>query len=153
MLISLKKMRLISIFLLPKGAQLLFRQLQKLSASKIAALKCKSQKNKKLGTMIPPLMHLKGHWTSITSSPNFFPKKVGTYVPLEVLIWVMIVYWVFHSRLSYFEKIWIFLAFSIFQSRLQYKIHNTAASGTLLFIKYLKMKMHWQNQLEMLVLV
>ena len=32
---------------------------------------------------------LKGHWTSIASSPNFFKKKkkVGIFIPLKVLVW------------------------------------------------------------------
>ena len=48
---------------------------------------------------------LKGHWTSITSSPNFFPKKkVGICVPLEVLAWIMAAYWGLRSRLTYFWK-------------------------------------------------
>ena len=45
---------------------------------------------------------LKGHWTSITSFPNFFPKKVGIVIPLEVLAWVMTAGWVLLSRLIYF---------------------------------------------------
>ena len=47
---------------------------------------------------------LKGHWTSITSSPNFLPKKVGIFIPLEVLALVMTAYWVLHSRLIYFWR-------------------------------------------------
>ena len=45
---------------------------------------------------------LKGHWTRIKSSPNFFQKKVGIFVPLEVLAWVMIACWVSCFRLTYF---------------------------------------------------
>ena len=30
--------------------------------------------------------YLKGHWTSITSSLNFFQKKVGIFIPLEKLV-------------------------------------------------------------------
>ena len=37
-----------------KVAQLLFRQLQKLSARNIAALKCESRKNERLGPSGPP---------------------------------------------------------------------------------------------------
>ena len=42
----------------PKEVQLLFRQLQKLSAKNTAALKCESRKNQMLGTMVPLLMQL-----------------------------------------------------------------------------------------------
>ena len=47
--------------------------------------------------------YLKGHWTSITSSPTF-SKKVGIFMSLEVLAWVMTAYWVLHSRLTYFWR-------------------------------------------------
>ena len=53
MLISSKTTRLFSILFSPKEAQLLFRQLQKLSARNIAALKCESRKNQMLGTLDP----------------------------------------------------------------------------------------------------
>ena len=57
MLISAKTTRRTSIFFSPKEAQLLFRQLQKLSAQNIAALKCESRKTK---CWVPwtPLMQL-----------------------------------------------------------------------------------------------
>ena len=45
---------------------------------------------------------LKGHWTSSTSSPNFFQKKIGIFIPLEVLAWVIIACRVLRSRLTYF---------------------------------------------------
>ena len=46
---------------------------------------------------------LKGHWTSTTSSPDFF-QKVGIFIPLEVLAWVMTACWVLPSRLIYFWR-------------------------------------------------
>ena len=46
MLMSAETMRRISFFFSPKEAQLLFRQLQKLSTQNIAALKCESRKTK-----------------------------------------------------------------------------------------------------------
>ena len=48
------------------------------------------------------LLRLKGHWTSSPSSPNFFQKKVGIFIPLEVLTWVMTTCQVLRSRLTYF---------------------------------------------------
>ena len=47
---------------------------------------------------------LKGHWTNVTSSSNFFPKKVGIFIPLEVLAWVMTACRVLRSRLIYFLR-------------------------------------------------
>ena len=45
---------------------------------------------------------IKGHWTSSTPSPNFFQKKGGIFIPLEVLAWVMTACRVLRSRLTYF---------------------------------------------------
>ena len=47
---------------------------------------------------------LKGHWTSITSYSNIFQKKVGIFMPLEDLAWVMTACWVLRSRLTYFWR-------------------------------------------------
>ena len=47
--------------------------------------------------------NLKGHWTSIISS-QLFTKKVGIFIPLEVLAWVMTACWVLRSRLTYFWR-------------------------------------------------
>ena len=58
MLINAKTTRRTSIFFSPKEAQLLFRQLQKLSAQNIAALKCESRKTKCWVPWNPPLMQL-----------------------------------------------------------------------------------------------
>ena len=55
MLISAKTTRRTSILFSPKEAQLLFRQLQKLSAQNIVAFKMREPKNQMLGTMEPPL--------------------------------------------------------------------------------------------------
>ena len=38
-------------------------------------------------------VQLKGHWTSITSSPNIFSKKVGILISLEVLARLITVCW------------------------------------------------------------
>ena len=36
--------------------------------------------------------------------PQPFPKEFGIFIPLEVLVWVMTVCWVLHSRLIYFWR-------------------------------------------------
>ena len=70
MLISAKTMRRTSIFFSPKEAQLLFRQLQKLSARNIAALKCESRKTKCWVPWNPPLMQL-----SVKGVLHLLPQK------------------------------------------------------------------------------
>ena len=54
---------------------------------------------------------LKEHWTSVTSSPNFFPPNVKFFIPLEVLALIMTACWFIPSYLtfeifsiSYFSK-------------------------------------------------
>ena len=72
-----------------------------------------------------PIMYFKGALDKyniipqLFFTPNFFEKKLGIFIPLEVLAWVMIACWVLHSRSKYFSRNMNFLAFSIFQSRLQ----------------------------------
>ena len=56
------------------------------------------------GWLEMPILSLKGHWTGITSSPNFFHKKVVIFIPLEVLAWVMTACWVLRSGLTYFRR-------------------------------------------------
>ena len=63
------------------------------------------------------ILRLKGHWTSVTSSPTFSKKSWDFYTITSVGMGN-------DCMLSFtfqidFEEIWIFLAFSIFQSRLQ----------------------------------
>ena len=64
--------------------------------------------------------YIKGTLDKFNIIPNFFPKKVGIFISLEVLAWVKTACRVLRSiDWLTFEDIWIFLAFSIFQSRLQ----------------------------------
>ena len=46
---------------------------------------------------------LKAHWTTITSSPNFFQKSWDFYIFRSFLM-VMTACWVLHSRLIYFWR-------------------------------------------------
>ena len=43
---------------------------------------------------------LKGALDKFNIIPQLFPKKVGIFIPLEVLAWVMTACWVLHSRLT-----------------------------------------------------
>ena len=45
---------------------------------------------------------IKGALDKYSIIPQLFQKKVGIFVSLEVLAWVMTAYWVSHSRLTYF---------------------------------------------------
>ena len=45
---------------------------------------------------------LKGALDKYNIIPQLFPEKVGIFIPLEVLAWVMTACWVSRSRLTYF---------------------------------------------------
>ena len=64
--------------------------------------------------------HLKGPWTSVTSSKTS-SKKVGIFIPLQVFAWVKTACWVLCSRMIYFwRNVNISsIFFLIFQSWLQ----------------------------------
>ena len=84
---------------------------------------------------------LKGHWTSKTSSSPKFFKKVGIFIPMEVLAWVLTACWVLRSRLTYFW--WNMNISSVFYFSKSSSI-NTQYSclwdtmKMMLFTKYLK---------------
>ena len=81
----------------------IFKQIWAWHRSRPSYLKEKMESYEKKVTFL----YLKGHWTSITSSPNFFKKKKkknGIFIPSEVLAWVMTACWVLHPRLTYFWR-------------------------------------------------
>ena len=102
-------------------------------------------------------MALKGHWTSSTSSPNFFPKKVGIFIPLEVLAWVMTACRVLRSRLNLLLKIYEhfchFLFFKVDFNK--YTIQQPMGQSEDDAVNKIphKMKTHWRNQLKFSALV
>ena len=49
-------------------------------------------------------MLIKGALDKFNIIPQLFPKKVGIFIPLEVLAWVKTACWVLHSRLNYFWR-------------------------------------------------
>ena len=100
---------------------------------------------------------LKGHWTSVTSSPQFLFKKVEIFIPKEVLAKVMTACWLLHSSSTYFlRNIAICSNFYFLKSTSK----NTQYSGLwdtlgmMLFTKKSnEMKTLWRNRLKFLVLV
>ena len=48
--------------------------------------------------------YLKGALDKFNIILQLFPKKVGIFIPLEVLAWVMTTFWVLCSRLTYFWR-------------------------------------------------
>ena len=89
-----------------------------------------------------PIPHLLNrHWTSATSSPpSLFPKKVGIFIPSEVLAWVMTACWVLPSRLTYFWRNMNISGISYFSKSTSINTQYSSLWDTLkmmLFTKYL----------------
>ena len=73
---------------------------------------------------------VKGALDKYSIIPKLFPKKVGIFIPLKVLAWVVTACWVSRSRLIYFWR--NINMFSIFYFSKSTSInHNTVAYGTL----------------------
>ena len=49
-------------------------------------------------------LSIKGALNKYNIIPQLFPKKVGIFVPFEVLAWEMTAYWVSRCRLTYFWR-------------------------------------------------
>ena len=65
----------------------------------------KKKKKKKKGLMISPfIIKFKGALDKYNIILQLFSKKVGVFIPLEVLVWVMTACWVLRSRLTYFWR-------------------------------------------------
>ena len=99
---------------------------------------------------------IKGALDNLNIIPQLFPKKVGIFIPLEVLAWVMTACLVLHSRLIYFVRSMNISSIFYFAKSPSINTQNTSLWDTLqmmLFMKYLvKMKTHWQNRLKISVL-
>ena len=72
-----------------------------------------------VGIMFEFKRTFKGALDKFNIIPNFFPKKVGIFIPLEVLAWVKTAFQVLRSRLTYFWRNMNICSIFYFQSRLQ----------------------------------
>ena len=88
---------------------------------------------------------LKGHWTSSTSSPNFFPKKVGIFIPLEVLAWVMTACRVLHSRLTYFWRYMTISSIFYFSKSTSINKQYSSLWDTLKMMLFTKYLIKWKR--------
>ena len=85
-------------------------------------------------------MKVKGHWASSIFIPNFFPKKVGIFISLEVLAWEKTACQVLHSRLTYFWRNMDISSIFYFSKSTSINTQYSSLWGTLgmmLFTKYL----------------
>ena len=104
------------------------------------------------------VIRIKGALDKYNIILQLFPKKIGIFIPLEVLVCVMTACWVLRSRLTYFwRNMNISSRFHISKSisiNTQYSTSLWDTRKMMLFIKYLiKGKMQWQNQLKISVMV
>ena len=101
-------------------------------------------------------LRLKGALDKYNIILQLFPAKGGIFISLEVWAWVMIACWVWRSRLIYFRRNMNISSILYFSKSTSINAQYSSLWDTLqimLFTKYLKMKMHWQNQLKIAVLV
>ena len=90
-------------------------------------------------------VQVKGHWTSITSCPNFFQKRLGFLYRLEVLAWVMTTCWVLRSRLIYFQKNVNISCFFYFSKLTLINTQYSSLWGTLKMMLYTKYLIKWKR--------
>ena len=86
------------------------------------------------------LQFLKGALDKFNIIPNFFPKKVGIFIPLGVLAWVKTACPVLRSRLTYFRRNMNISSISYFSKSTSINTQCSSLWGTLkmmLFTKYL----------------
>ena len=91
-----------------------------------------------------PISLFKGVLDKFNIIPNFFPKKVGIFIPLEVLAWVKTACQVLRFRLTYF---WRNIHFSsIFFSK-STSINTQCSSlwGTLKMMLFTKYPIKWKR--------
>ena len=91
------------------------------------------------------LVVLKGHWTSSTSSPTFFPKKVGIFIPLEVLAWVKTACQVLRSRLTYFWRNMNISNVFYFSKSTSINTQYSSLWGTLKMMLFTKYLIKWKR--------
>ena len=83
--------------------------------------------------------YLKGALDKYNIIPQLFPKRVGIFIPLEVLAWVMTACWVLCSRLTYFWRNMNISSIFYFSKSTSINTQYSSVWDTLkmmLFIKY-----------------
>ena len=88
---------------------------------------------------------LKGHWTSSTSSPTFFQKKVGIFIPLKVMAWVKTACRVLRSRLTYFWRNMNISSSFYFSKSTSINTQYSSLWGTLKMMMFTKYPIKWKR--------
>ena len=86
------------------------------------------------------LLHFKGVLDKYNIIPNFSPKKVGIFISLKVLAWLMTACWVSRSRFTYFWRNMNISMTFYFSKSTSINTHYSSLWDTLkmmLFTKYL----------------
>ena len=88
---------------------------------------------------------LKGALDKFNIIPNFFPKKVGIFIPLEVLVWVKTACWVLCSTLTYFWRNMNISSISYFSKSTSINTHYSSLWGTLKMMLITKYRIKWKR--------
>ena len=88
---------------------------------------------------------LKGALDKFNIIPNFFPKKVGIFTPLEVLAWVKTACRVLHSIWAYFWRIMNISSIFFFSKSTSLNTQYSSLWGTLKMMLFTKYLIKWKR--------
>ena len=89
--------------------------------------------------------NLKGALDKFNIIPNFFPKKVGIFIALEVLAWVKTVCRVLHYRLTYFWRNMNISSIFYFSKSTSINTQYSSLWGTLKMMLFTKYLIKWKR--------
>ena len=77
--------------------------------------------------------------------PQLFPLKVGIFIPLEVLAWVMTACWALRSRLIYFWRNMNMFSIFYFSKSTSVNTQHSSLWGTLTMMLFTKYLIKWKR--------
>ena len=98
-----------------------------------------------VGIMFEFKLTFKGALDKFNIIPNFFPKKVGIFIPLEVLAWVKTAFQVLRSRLTYFWRNMNICSIFYFSKSTSINTQYSSLLGTLKMMLFTKYLVKWKR--------
>ena len=89
--------------------------------------------------------NFKGALDKFNIIPNFFPKKVGIFIPLEVLAWVKTTCQVLRSRLTYSWRNMNICSIFYFSKSTSINTQYSSLLGTLKMMLFTKYLIKWKR--------
>ena len=91
-------------------------------------------------------MQVKGALDKFNIIPNFFPRKVGIFIPSEVLAWVKTACRVLRSRLTYFSRNMNISSIFYFSKSTSINTQYSSLWGTLKMMLFTKYLIKWKRK-------